>query len=93
MNDLGRFLDFDDAGDSDRPAVRVQDDRRSLEDLPGRAHPRAQDRGMGLGRVMRMVPGVGHRLWIGQPAQQQEADGQADGNGSEGASREHRARY
>lgn len=45
---------------------------------------------MGLGRVMGMVPGVGHRLRIGQAAQEQEADGQADGDGFEGASREHR---
>lgn len=44
---------------------------------------------MGLGRVMGMVPGVGHRLRIGQAAQEQEADGQAGGDGFEGASRQH----
>jgi hypothetical protein len=48
---------------------------------------------MGLGRVVGMVPGMGHRLRIGQPAQQQQADGYADGDGSEGASREHREEY
>jgi hypothetical protein len=48
---------------------------------------------MGLGRVMGMVLGMGDRLRIGQPAQEQQADGHADGNGSEGASRQHRHEY
>ncbi len=48
---------------------------------------------MGLGLVLGMVPGMGHHLRIGQTAQEQEADGHADGNGSEGASREHRGKY
>ncbi len=48
---------------------------------------------MGLGRVMGMVPGMGHRLRVGQPAQEQETDGHADGNGSQDVSRHHRREY
>jgi len=48
---------------------------------------------MGLGRVMGMVPGMGHRLRIGQPAQEQQTDGHADGDGSEDSSRHHRGEY
>lgn len=45
---------------------------------------------MGLGRVMSMVPGVRDGLRISQPADEQQADGHADGDGSENASRQHR---
>lgn len=44
---------------------------------------------MGLGRVLGMVPGMRDRLRIGQPADEQQADGHADGDGSEDASRQH----
>ena len=93
MENAGWFLNNDDADDSDRVAVRVKDDRSAFKDLAGRAHPRTQGRRVGLGRMLGMVPGMGHRLRIGQPAQEQQADGHADGDGSEGASREHRGKY
>ena len=89
MNNARWLLSCDGTDNGDRAAIRLKDDRGPFKDLAGRAHPRTQGRRMGLGRVMGMVPGVGHRLRISQPAQQQQADGYADGNGSEGAAREH----
>ncbi len=93
MNNAGWFLNRAGAGGGDGAEVRVQDDRGPFKHLPGRAHPRAQDRGMGLGRVVGVVPGMGHRLRIGQAAQKQQADGNANGDGSEGASRQHHGEY
>ncbi len=69
MNDARRFLNCDGTDNGDRAAVRVKNDRGPFKDLTGRAHPRTQSRRMGLGRVVGMVPGMGHRLRIGQPAQ------------------------
>jgi hypothetical protein len=80
MNDVRWLLNCDGTDNGDRVAIRVKDDPGPFKDLAGRAHPRTQGRRMGLGRVMGMVSGVGHRLRIGQPAQQQQADGYADGN-------------
>ena len=85
MNNAGWFVNNDDGDDGNRAAIGLKNNRRALEDLPGRAHPRTQGRSVGLGRVLGMVPRMGHRLRIGQPAQQQKADSHADGNGSEGA--------
>ena len=48
---------------------------------------------MGLGCVMGMVPGMCDRLRIGQPADEQQADGHADGDGPEDALRQHRGKY
>lgn len=93
MNGTSWCLDDADAGDGNRTAVRLKYDRRPFEHLPGRAHPRAQDRRMGLGRVMGMVAGMGHRLRVSQPAQEQEADRQTDSDGSEGAPSKHRDEY
>jgi hypothetical protein len=93
MNNEGWLPNDDGADGGDRAAVRVKDDHGPFKDLAGRTHPRTQGRRMGLGRVVGMVSGVGHRLRIGQPAQKQEADRHADGNGPECASREHRGEY
>ena len=69
MNNAGWFVNNDDGDDGNRAAIGLKNNRRALTHLPGRAHPRAQGRRMGLGRVLGMVPGMGHRLRIGQPAQ------------------------
>ena len=42
--------------------------------LPSCTHPRAEGRGMSGGFVMRMVRGMGHRLRIHHPAQDEQAD-------------------
>jgi len=60
----------------------LEDKRDPFEDLAGRAHPRTESRRVGGSLVMRVVRGVRHRLGIHQPAEEQEADGQANRNGS-----------
>jgi len=60
----------------------LEDKRDPFEHLPRRAHPRTESRRVGRSLVMRVVRGVRHRLGIHQPAEEQEADGQADRNNS-----------
>ena len=43
--------------------------------LPGCAHPCAESGGMGRGFVMGVMRGMGNRLWIHDPAQDEQADG------------------
>ena len=69
-------------GQGDRTDVSVEAERNPFEHLPGRAHPGAQCRRVGRSLVMRMVRGVGHRLGIHQPAEEEETDSQADCDGS-----------
>jgi len=93
VNNAGRFLKNNGSGKADRAAIRLKGDCRPFKDLPSGAHPRTQDRRMGLGCVMGMVPFMGHRLRIGHPADEQQADDHADGNGPESASSPHRGEY
>ncbi len=93
MKNAAWFLNRDEAGNADGAPIGLKHDRRPLADLAGGAHPRAQHGGMGRRLVLRVVPRVGDRLWIDQPAEQQQADSHADGNRSEDASRHHRGTY
>ena len=69
-------------GQGDWTGVSVKAERNPFEDLPCCTDPGAQRSRVGRSLVMRMVRGVSHRLGIHQPAEEQEADSQADCEGS-----------
>jgi len=69
-------------GQGDQTGVSVEAERNPFEHLPCGAHPGSQCGRVGRSLVMRMVRGVGHRLGIHQPAEEEETDSQADCDGS-----------
>jgi hypothetical protein len=69
-------------GERQRTKIGLEDYLDPFEHLAGRARPRAEGSRVGGSLVMRVVRGVRHRLGIHQPAEEQEADGQADRNNS-----------
>lgn len=55
----------------------MKDNIDAFENLPGRAHPRAEHSRVGRGLMVGMMRGVLDRLGIDHTAEEQEADGQA----------------
>src|SRR5437868_700752 len=62
--------------------MRVEAEGDPFKHLSRRTHPGAEGSRVCRSLVMRMVRGVGHRLGIHQPAEEQEADSQAHSDGS-----------
>ncbi len=80
LNQTAWFGDDEQVDESERTQVRLQMHGDPFEHLAGRTHPFTENRGVGRGLVVGVVDGVDDGLGGQDPADQEQADGQADGD-------------
>ncbi len=69
-----RLSIFWDQQDGNGPPVGLDDERSAVDHLAGRAEPRAENRAVRRGLMLRMVEGMRDRLGVHDPAHHNEAE-------------------